>query len=107
MSHRFPVPPVSWSDSKEHLRKLSLSVRDILKGRTNNTEDVTLTADATTTEVNVDGVTTETLVTFAPRTASAAAAMDKVWSSATLGVLTIHHDADPATDRSFGIILTG
>ena len=107
MPNRFPVPPLSWADSKEHLRKLALAVQGLMRGQSNNLETVTLTPEETTTELLVDGVTANTAALLSPRSASAAAAIGSVWTECTSGVVVIHHDADPATDRNFSITLVG
>jgi len=103
--NRFDLPPESWADTEEHLRKLAISVRGAMNGRTNNTQLVTLTADATSTAVEVDGVTDQTIAQLVPRTASAAVALAAgvVYQTSDTGTITIHHDSNAATDRTFGL----
>jgi len=94
---------------EEHIRKVALISREMLLGKTNNAEAVTLTANATETKIAKDRVCCDTVVTLSPRSESAAAALASgtVWVEANYGEITIHHDSQPDTDRTFGAVFVG
>jgi hypothetical protein len=94
----------------EHVRKVALVVNEALLGKTNNTiRELTLAANATETVIENDRYCYSTVVTLMPKTASAAAALaaGAVYITATNGSITIHHDASPDEDRTFGAVLVG
>jgi len=101
-------PPIFWrGPDEEQIRKVSLAVRHIIAGKTNNFFDVTLVADATQTIVIRDRVNIDSKVSLTPSSASAAGALVSLWVEVSFGKITIHHDSDPATDRSFAGTVIG
>ncbi len=105
MSTVYPKAPERWSDPVEHLLYIAKAINGLLDGQSNNTLSVTLTPDSTTTEISDPRIHLDTVPVLTPKSASAAAAA--VSYSATKGKLTLSHDSNPATDRSFGVILCG
>lgn len=99
-------PPASWSRPEEALRKLVAAIAGMLRGKTNNTADVTLTPSSTTTVVSDALVSPDSLVFLVAKSASAASATG-VWVEVTAGQVTIHHDSNAATDRDFGLAVIG
>lgn len=108
---RIVNPPVpldwKWRNPQEHLRKVALVVNEILAGKTNNTLDITLTPDAIESEFEVARVVSTTVPILMPKTASAAAAFASLYVELTKGKMVVHHDSDPAEDRTFGVVLVG
>jgi hypothetical protein len=105
MPTRYPKLPMKWSDPHEHLFKMTQSLNGALNGQINNVLVVTLRADETTTEISDDRIHPNTVPILVPKTASAGAT---AWRySATRGKVTLTHDSDPASDRSFGVLLFG
>lgn len=104
--NRFDAPPEFWTSPEEQMRLLALSVRGLLLGRGNNTHEVTLSANATTTVIDIDGVTAQTIATLVPRTAKAATAIGAgvIYQTSALGKITIHHDSTADTDRTLGLV---
>lgn len=105
-------PPLYWQDTDEMARKTAVIVREVLKGKTNNTQDITLTPNSTTTVLEGDEYTRvccNTVISLSPRTASAAAAQasGSLWIQTNNGRITIHHDSTADTDRTFGAVFTG
>lgn len=94
-------------DRKQQERSFVRTINALLRGRSNNTTRVTLRTNQTTTEVEDSRVTADTETLLIPRTATAAAAADKVFATATLGKVTITHDSSAAPDRTFGVVLVG
>lgn len=91
---------------EDHLRELSQIANNALKGKTNNFFRVTLTPDEIETVVDVEFASVGAVATLTAISASASAA-GGVWTEVQTGLIRIHHDADPATDRTFGVVLTG
>ena len=103
----FPSPPEFWTGASEELqRKTSLAVRGLLQGKSNNLKNVTLRTGQTTTVVTDSRITPDTLPFLIACSATAAAATG-VWTTSSAGSLTINHDSDAATDRTFGLVLFG
>lgn len=95
---------------REHARKNALLIRELLNGKSNNAlVSVTLIANSTETEITRSRVCCDTVVTASPKSASAAAALASgaLWFETTHGKVTIHHDSQPDTDRTFGLVLVG
>jgi len=105
----FPAPPEFWQHARapELWRLMSQSVRGLLRGKSNNVRIVTLTPSASFTDLADENITAETIALFSPQTASAAAALATTFAITTVGKVTFTHGSDPATDRTFGIVLTG
>ena len=110
---KFLSPPKSWSGSfEEFTRKVVLPiVTNLLRGKANNTYQVTLAVSpATTTTLQTEIGTADSEVFFTPRTASAATTVGAGNIRATCadgGLVTFTHDANAATDRTFGVALLG
>ena len=102
---RYPAVPEVWGTWKEHSRKIADALNGALEGRTNNYLRVTLRPDETTTVVPWILVRRQSTAYLTARSASAAAA--PVWYSIETGKVTLHHDAQPDTDREFSMLLVG
>jgi len=101
-------PPVFWDGPpEEHIRKVSLAVRQMLEGKTNNYFDVTLEPDATQTIIERERVNIDSKVSLTPQSASAASALTSIWVEVSYGRITVHHDSQPDTDRSFAATVIG
>jgi hypothetical protein len=85
---------------------MGLAVRDAMQGRVNNVHEVTLDAGATYTVWTDDRFTPESVVLLVPHTANAAAATG-LYCVAGAGQVTIYHDANSSTDRTFGAVVFG
>lgn len=97
------------SSVREHARKIALVVNEVLAGKSNNGFAVTLAANATETVVERARVTGESRVVLMPTSASGAAALGtgNLWAETAQGRITLHHDSDAATDRTFDAIIVG
>lgn len=102
--NHYPTVPESWTDDKDHRRKLAQAINGLLQGQGNNLDQVTLAANATETVLTHDRITERTVFQLMPRTASAAAAQAGIYVTTTKGSATLHHDSSPATDRTFGLV---
>lgn len=110
MKRRFRTPPKFWANNDEAIRKLVLqTVGDLLRGKTNNTFDVTLTASVTTTTLETELSTEDSLAFLVPKTATAATAIGAgaVRTQCLVGSVVITHDSTADTDRTFGLLIVG
>ena len=86
-------------------------IRDLIRGRSNATGQVTLTADATTTTLVGENVNENAQIFLTPRTANAAAALATTHASITrvsgVNTVTITHANNAQTDRTFGYVILG
>ncbi len=105
-----PDVPVAWTEDQaaEWSRKVAITVNQLLLGRSNNVVRFTLTPDVTSTEVLLQGTTSETSFQITPQSATAGQAVAAgLWVEKKIGAVVVHHDADPATDRDFSGTFTG
>lgn len=101
-------PPLFFDGpDNEHTRKVSLIVRELLEGKSNNYATVTLEANATFTELNRERISYNTIVLASPKTANAAAIQGSLWFETTNGTVTIHHESSANTDLTFGVVFVG
>lgn len=105
----FPDPPLYWADDRanELWRLMSLAVRGLLQGKSNNLHDVTLAPNATETMLIEEIITPNSRIFLFPQTASAAAATPYLYAVTGVGEVTIYHDSQPATDRRFHFVHIG
>lgn len=110
----FPDIPNYTEDYPFLIRWVVRIIRNVMKGRTNNVYEVTLTANAATTTVtfpkDILGVNTKLI--FTPKTSNAALEIGTgtMYVSATNALLqtaTITHANNAQTDRTFAYILVG
>lgn len=107
------TPPMYWDEEvggvEEHARKIALVTEQILLGKTNNTREVTLDSNATSTLIEDSRISVDTVIQLSPKTQSAATAMAAgvIYYEANKAELTIHHDSQPDEDRTFGAVLVG
>lgn len=102
------APPELWSQDRvnEQIRKITQSVRGMLKGRTNNVYKVDLPATGASTDVVNPDLTGRELANLTPLTAAAAANMSTTYAVVSQGRITIHH-ADGIPGRTVGVIVAG
>ena len=100
--------PVTWRDEVEHRRLIADGINGAIDGRTNNVGAFTLTASTTTTAVTDKRAGGDSIITWMPTTATAAAAMDALYVSARgKETFTLTHDSAADTDRDFSYSLSG
>ena len=103
-------PPLFFDGTiEEHVRKVSLITRELLKGKSNNANEITLTVDSLTTKLTDPRYSMDTVVTLSPRSATAATALAAgvVWIESHRGEIIVHHDSQSNTDRKFGAVFVG
>lgn len=110
MKRGFQSAPFSWTSWQEGLRKLSITVNSILKGKTNNVFEVTLdVSPATTTTLSNALIMPDSEAFLQAKTATAATAIGAgaIYTTIAAGVLTINHDASASSDRTFAVLIVG
>lgn len=111
--NRYDPPQMPQGEARKYkgfdLGRLVQTVRDLMRGRTNNTTNVTLAAGVATTVLADERIHADVVAVLMPRTASAAAAIGAgvLYCTATVGALTINHDVSGAGDRTFGVAIFG
>lgn len=102
------LPPTT-----SNLRDVIQTIRDLIRGRSNATGTVTLTANATSTTIVGPNVNENAQVFFSPATANAAAEIGNGTMYASISrisgtpTVTITHANAASTDRTFGYIVIG
>lgn len=96
-------------DEKD-LRRYALAIQELSAGRSNAANTATLTANATSTVVNFDNCSAESVPLLTPLTANAAAEIGAgtMYISAVANwSFTITHANNAQTDRTFGFVCIG
>jgi len=104
------IPLVDWRQPGDAVRRLADAIREMADGRSNGFGSVTLADGTATTVVSDRRVGTDTVVTFMPTTANAAAevgAGGMYVGTVTNGSFTITHANNAQTDRTFTYCLQG
>lgn len=106
--------PVTWSDPKEHLRKIAEGVNQLFFGRVASNDTVTLTTNQATTVVKDFNLGKGSVILFMPLTANAAAEQGNGTMYITTANIdpinnqfTITHANNAQTDRDFRYIVLG
>lgn len=100
MPRRYQTVPEFWRDEKEHLRKLSQTVNELLKGRSNANFEVLLGANTMETVFESDLVGAQTTPYLTPLDAP----VSDFWFDVAPPEITIHHDLAPVS-RRVGLLL--
>ncbi len=99
------IPPTGATDREVHQR-----IRELIEGRSNAVDRVTLEANATQTIFAKETINANAIALLSPTTASAAqgSASGAVYvSTIAAGSVTITHDSSAATDRTYGVLIIG
>jgi hypothetical protein len=115
MTLPFPVPPPdAGSDDPNSLRRftrsLSDAIRGIMGGKINATTTLTLTPSAATTTLQDARLTSQSVVTTVPLTASAAAEKGNgtlYVSARGAGTVTFTHANSGVADRTYAVSIIG
>lgn len=102
--------PHQYRTLSAHLRLVANTINGLLIGKTNAFGAVTLTAASTTTAVTDARVGGESVITWMPKTANAAAeigAGGMYVSARGDGTFTITHASNAQTDRDFEYSING
>jgi hypothetical protein len=113
ISDGFLGVPEDSDDPLEWCREISRMINsNLLQGKTNNTGQLTLTANQTTTVITLDKgrLGANSTILWAPTTDNAAAEKDGMYESARSvenGTFTLTHANDSSTDRTFNYAIIG
>lgn len=84
------------------------AVNAILRGRSNATGSVTLTASVTSTTINDARISSDSVLLLSPQTANAAGAVATTYQGITAnGSVVIQHANAVTTDRTFKYVICG
>jgi hypothetical protein len=102
-----PVPR-SWNSTLDHLARIADCVNNILKGKTNNVGDVTLTASSATTTITDPRIGANSAILMQPTTANAAAALSGLYfDTPGNGTVVVNHANNGQTDKTFKYVVVG
>jgi len=102
--------PSQWHNVNDFLRKVSLAVNNILRGKTNNTGSVTLTESTATTTLTDIRIGINSVVVLQPTTANASAEIGAgtiYFNDPGDGTVVINHANNAQTDRTFKYAIIG
>ncbi len=103
-SNFYPSVPPGGADA----RTTATVIRNLVDGKSNNTGSITLTANATSTNITDTRVGANSVIVLMPKSANAANAMTAVYVSARgTGTVTLTHDSNAATDRHLEYAIIG
>lgn len=106
----FPQAPENAKADDLSIKSIVRVINNIMRGKTNNTGNVTLTAASAATDVADVNVGGESLIIFMPMTANAAIELGNSTmyvSSTGKKTFTITHDNNAQTDRTFRYVVIG
>lgn len=101
------VPERLFGDPEEHLRRVCQAVNGLQHGQGNNHYLVTLEMGETETTLLAAPATPESVVSWTPRTANAAANPIIWYEVSKEGVITFHHNVVALAELEFGIVVNG
>lgn len=102
-----PVPR-SWHDAKDHLARISDAINNILRGKTNNGGELTLTANSATTTLADIRIGADSVILLQPTSANGAAALSGLYfGTPGDGSVTINHANNAQTDKTFRYVVIG
>ena len=110
MSQSTDILPAQWYDINDFLRKVVLAVNNILRGKTNNTGSVTLTASSATTTLTDIRIGINSVILLQPTTANASAEIGAgtiYFADPGNGSVVINHANNAQTDRTFKFAIIG
>lgn len=103
-----PVLPQRWTDVEEQVRRTVTAVNNVLRGKTNNTGTVTLTANAASTALTDIRIGINSVIVLQPTTANAAAALATTYvGTPGDGTVTISHANNAQADKTFLYAIIG
>ena len=109
-----PTPAIftTFSSVTEYLRKVWDAMYKLRRGKIECVTELTLTAGAATTQIKDERLSIQSVVSFDPKTANAAAekaagTMYVLTANRTDGTWTITHANNGQTDRSFQVSIIG
>jgi hypothetical protein len=106
----FPGVPAYLTDQAEWIKRAARVLNNVLIGKMNVSDLVTLTANDTTTTITDSRLGVETAVLLVPTTANAAGALATTYVSETgrvNGSAVITHANAATTDRTFRFVMIG
>ena len=108
MSQTTPKVPRTWHDESDHRARISDTLNNVLRGKTNNYGSVTLTASSATTTLTDIRIGINSVILFQPTTANAAAEIPTLYPGTPGdGTVTLNHANNSQEDRTFKYIVVG
>jgi len=107
VNNNFPRTRFKRNYDEDTIRQLVQSTNFAIDGKTNNTGEVTLTANAASTAVTNNLCNVNSVILLQPKTANAAAALATTYCTAGDGSFTVTHANNSQTDKEFKYVVIG
>lgn len=107
MNNNYPFAPENFSLTAEYIRKVKDAVNLALRGKSNNTGQVTLTASVTSTTVTDNRCNENSVILITPITANAGLHYADTYVVAGDKQFIIYHQSKTHTDRTFRYVVIG
>lgn len=99
--------PVDYPDQKEWQRFTAEAINQVIDGKINTINTVTLTANATETTITDSRIGPGSVILLCPKTANAAAALATTYMTTGDQTATVNHANNAQTDRTFCYAILG
>lgn len=107
MNNNYPFAPLNHSLTDNYLNKLKLTINLLMNGKMNNTGEVTLTPNASSTTVTDNLCNENSVILFTPVTSNAAQHTQTAYIVAGDKEFTIHHNSSANTDKTIRYVIIG
>ena len=107
MNNNYPYAPQNYAATPEFIRKVVASVNNAMKGKTNNTGEITLTPSATSSVFTDNFCNSNSVVLLVPVTANAANNASGLYVTAGDKTFTVNHSSSAQTDKTFRYVIIG
>lgn len=106
VNNNYRTPPKQIGVDEKTIRDIAEVLNNAMKGKTNNTGEVTLTPSTTSTTVKNILCNANSVVILQPVTANAAG-LATPWPEADSGEFIIHHASNASVDLTFRYVIVG
>lgn len=107
MNNNYPFPPENYSESPEYIRRVVQSLRNCIRGKTNNTGEFNCEVSETATVITNLLCNVNSVITLTPVTQNAADHSDGTFVVAGDKSFTVYHQSKTHADRTFRYVIVG
>lgn len=107
MNNNYPYAPFNHSLTDNYLNKLKLSINFLMNGKMNNTGEVTLTPNASSTTVTNNLCNVNSVILYSPVTSNAGQHLQTSYVVAGDKEFTIYHNSSANTDKTIRYVIIG
>lgn len=107
MNNNYPYAPENYSADPEYIRKLKVSVNSAMKGKTNNTGEITVTPNASSSVYTDNFCNVNSVILLSPVTSNAAVHHSGLYAVAGDKTFTVYHSNSSHTDKTYRYVIVG